>query len=139
MLMHMQCIHRGTGRQRVERLSVCNCTVCPMQATAESAALQPPDSSRSSSSSYQGSSSSKGPPGTRDAVYLKSPLSGGVVEYPGRSVVVLGDVPAGEVHGGQRGPEGVRGGAFVVRLVHCVLQCFGGKGMQTHSRSLTHA
>lgn len=64
------------------------------QAAADSAALQPP----AGDSGVPISSSSSGPPpSTRDAVYLKFPLAGGVQEFPGRSVVVLGDVPSGAV------------------------------------------
>lgn len=69
--------------------------LCPLcaQAAADSAALQPP----TGDSGGSGPSSSSGAPSTRDAVYLKFPLAGGVQEFPGRSVVVLGDVPSGAV------------------------------------------
>jgi len=74
--------------------------VC-LQATSDSAALQPPSrgdgsSTTSSSSSSSSSSFQSIERSTGDAVYIKSPVGGGVLEYPGRSVVVLGDVPAGE-------------------------------------------
>jgi septum formation inhibitor MinC len=69
------------------------CSLCVLaQAAADSAALQPP-----AGDSGSPSSSSSGPPSTRDAVYLKTPLAGGVQEFLGRSVVVLGDVPSGAV------------------------------------------
>lgn len=74
-----------------------NCLAVCLQATADSAALQPPSrgdgsSTSSSRSSFQSVERSSG---SGDAVYIKSPVAGGVLEYPGRSVVVLGDVPAG--------------------------------------------
>lgn len=75
----LQC-SRSTRRRTFAASAQRKCTVTA-QATADSAALQPPDSSGGS--------------GTSDAVYIKSPVAGGVLEYPGRSVVVLGDVPTG--------------------------------------------
>lgn len=66
-----------------------------MQASSDAASLQPLPDNGATRRQDDGLSSPP-PPGTSDAVYVKSPLTKGVMEYPERSVVVLGDVPAGE-------------------------------------------